>query len=194
MMLSLVDLLNPIALIATAILAYWFGKAQGRDQVRQQESTKVLIELRRRIINARSAFPYPLIDRESPFDVIPANRFLTRLRGKTFLQRLEIPVWLVLAANKMQGLIDYHEANSPLIPPEIQDKVSPVITRLAEQVRLMVEAGGSYPRDMESAGKFSRELKSTLEELDEEIREYVGTAKRTGWRGWVYTLKGLFSR
>jgi hypothetical protein len=189
---ALVELLNPIALIATAILAYWFGKAQGRDQVRQQESTKVLIELRRRIIDARAAFPYPLLDQESPFDVIPANRFLTKLRGTAFLQRLEIPVWLVLVSNKMQGLLDYYEANSPLIMPEVHDKISPVLTRLTEQVRLMVEAGGYYPRDSESTNRFSRDLEKILGELDEEIRKYVGTAARTTRGGRIQALKERF--
>lgn len=181
---TLIDLLDTVIPLVAVLLAYFFGRMQGMEQTRYQESAKVVVELRRKMRDTMDSFPYPILERgQDPLDFLPTSPLYRWLRRRRTVQRLDEFFWLLVLARKLPDLDGYYEANEPWLSPEIREKVGPVLKSLSEQVLILYKAGGRYPRDWENLRRREEEFRPLLNELDAEARRLIGTPRgRPRWK------------
>ncbi|MDQ5827941.1 MAG: hypothetical protein M3441_27740 [Chloroflexota bacterium] len=165
-------LIAVVGAILSALVAYPLGRAQGKQQTVFEEQAKIMVELRRLVMEVDKAlfFAATFPDEKDSQDEL---------------------------GDKIVALGDYHQEKCIWLDRELNTKIGRIIGGYDDQARALVTGHHGIPppphlRGMDTEGVYEKvrkwywdEGQALVEELETEARKLLGVDSRPWWRRMV---------
>jgi hypothetical protein len=157
---SLLYLVSPLATLIAVVLAYIFGRSQGRSQTRYEKSGEIVTDLRRRILSLKWHY----------------RRWVNEPSDETSHEVVGVLYELVRA----------YEEGMPWLEPHTIEKLQPLISAMRYEglyhYGILKTAGEEVQRirDEATAGLrkwVENDLDPLVDDLESEVRRLIGTKR-----------------